>query len=174
MCAVYSGTRLCFSRVNQLSASSNVLDKLNINVYMQEEEQWSIGFETELTFSNEKCEQSTEWYHCFIAVVNSLRPSDLYMHHWFRSWLVDCSAPSHYLNQCSNIVNWTFRNKIQWNFNRNSYIFIQENAFENVVCETAIISSRPQWVNINIIIIIVITIAWYDKTFCLLYAINCA
>ena len=30
---------------------------------------------------------------------------------------------------------------------RNSFIFIQENAFENVVCETGSISSRPQWVN---------------------------
>ena len=40
-----------------------------------------------------------------------------------------------------------FRNKLQWNFNRNSNIFIQENAFESVVCETAAILSRPQWVN---------------------------
>ena len=31
--------------------------------------------------------------------------------------------------------------------NRNSYIFIQEDAFENVVCETAAILSRPQWIN---------------------------
>ena len=31
-------------------------------------------------------------------------------------------------------------------FKRNSLIFIQENAFENVVCEMASISSRPQWV----------------------------
>ena len=30
---------------------------------------------------------------------------------------------------------------------RNSYIFIQENSFENVVCEMAAILSRPQWVN---------------------------
>ena len=29
--------------------------------------------------------------------------------------------------------NWTRRNKLQWN----SHIFIQENAFENVVCEMA-------------------------------------
>ena len=28
-------------------------------------------------------------------------------------------------------------NKLQWNFNRNSNIFIHENAFENVVCEMA-------------------------------------
>ena len=30
-------------------------------------------------------------------------------------------------------TNWTLWNKIQWNFNRNPYIFIQENAFENVI-----------------------------------------
>ena len=45
--------------------------------------------------------------------------------------------PSHYLNQCWNIVNCTDRNKFQWNFNRNSNIFIIENALENVVCEMA-------------------------------------
>ena len=47
------------------------------------------------------------------------------------------TAPSHYLNQCWNIVNWTLGNKIQLNFNWNSNIFIQENAYENVVCEMA-------------------------------------
>ena len=36
--------------------------------------------------------------------------------------------------------------KLQWNFNRNSNIFIQENAFESVVCEMAAILSRPQCV----------------------------
>ena len=60
-------------------------------------------------------------------------------HHWFRLWLVAWSAPSHYLNQLWNIVNWTLRNKLQWNFNRNSYIFIQRNRFENVVWKTAAI-----------------------------------
>ena len=39
------------------------------------------------------------------------------------------------------------RNKLQWHLNRNSYIFIQENAFENVVWEMAAILSRPQCVN---------------------------
>ena len=34
--------------------------------------------------------------------------------------------PSHYLNQCWNIVNWTLGNTFQWNFYRNQYIFIQE------------------------------------------------
>ena len=45
------------------------------------------------------------------------------------------------------IVNWTLRKKLQRNVNRNSYIFIQENAFEGVVCEMASILSRPQCVN---------------------------
>ena len=51
-------------------------------------------------------------------------------------WLIE-TAPSHYLNQYWNMVNGTLRNKLQWNINRNSYIFIQENALENVVCEMA-------------------------------------
>ena len=40
------------------------------------------------------------------------------------------------------MANWTIGNKIQWNFNRNQYILILENAFENVVCEMAAILSR--------------------------------
>ena len=46
----------------------------------------------------------------------------------------------------NNIVNWTIRNKLQWNFNRNSDIFFQENALKNLVCEMVSILSRPQWV----------------------------
>ena len=56
-------------------------------------------------------------------------------------------APSHYPNQCWNSVNWALRNKLQWNVNRNSYIFIQENPFENVVWKMAAILSWPQCVN---------------------------
>ena len=57
------------------------------------------------------------------------------------------TAPNHYLNQCWNIVNWTPRNKLQWNFSWNSNIFNQENALENVVCEMASILCRPPCVN---------------------------
>ena len=39
--------------------------------------------------------------------------------------------------------------KLQWNFNRNSNIFIEENTFENVVCEMLFISSWPQCVKEN-------------------------
>ena len=43
-------------------------------------------------------------------------------------------------------------NKLQCNHNQNSYIFIQENTFENVVCKMSTILSRPQWqcVEINL------------------------
>ena len=83
--------------------------------------------------------------------VNSLRLSDPYMHQWtnhhcFRQWLVAWQAPSHYLNQCWNIVNWTLRNKLQSNCIRNSYSIIQENAFENVVWKMAAILFWPQCV----------------------------
>ena len=54
--------------------------------------------------------------------------------------------PSHYLNLWWNIVNLILRNKLQWNVNRKSYIFIQENRFENVVGEIGAILSRPQCV----------------------------
>ena len=37
--------------------------------------------------------------------------------------------------------------KNQWNIDRNSYIFIQENAFVNVVCQMASILYRHQYVN---------------------------
>ena len=66
--------------------------------------------------------------------------------HWFRKWLVAYSAPSHYLNQCWVIVNWTLWNKLQWNFNQNTKLFIPENASENIDCEMAAILSRPQCV----------------------------
>ena len=56
------------------------------------------------------------------------------------------SAPSLYLNQCWNIVDWTIGSILQWNHNRNLCIYIQENAFENVVWEMAAILSRPQCV----------------------------
>ena len=57
--------------------------------------------------------------------------------------------PSHYLNQYWNIVNLTLWNKVQWNLNRNSYLFIQENAFENIVWKC-----RPFCLDLNIHVLI--------------------
>ena len=62
--------------------------------------------------------------------------------------IVAYSAPSHYLNQWWNIVNSKLRNKFQWNLNPNSYVFKQENAFENVVWKMSAILSRPQCVKV--------------------------
>ena len=45
------------------------------------------------------------------------------------------------------VVNWTLRNKLQWNFNQNTTLFVHENASENIVCKTAAILSRGRWVN---------------------------
>ena len=66
-------------------------------------------------------------------------------HLWW--WLVAWSTPSHYLNQCWHIVNWTLRNKLQWNSNQNTKLFIHENAFQNVIWEMAAILFRRRWVN---------------------------
>ena len=48
-----------------------------------------------------------------------------------------------YLKQCWIIIYLTLKNKLQWNFNQNTKLFIHENASENIVCGmTAILSSR--------------------------------
>ena len=59
------------------------------------------------------------------------------------------SAPSHYLNQCWIIVNWTRKNKLLWNFNQNAKLSIHENASENIVCKMAPILLRESWVKMH-------------------------
>ena len=82
------------------------------------------------------------------SMFNSLRLSDAYNHHWFRKWFVTWSAPSHHLSQCCNIINSNLRSKIKWHLTWNSYIFIQDNAFENIACEMVAVLYRPQWVKL--------------------------
>ena len=82
--------------------------------------------------------------------LNSSRPSDAYMrqwinHHWFRLWLVACSAPNHYLKQGWNHVNWE---QTSVKYESNLYIFIQENAFGNVVYDKRAILPMSQRVNV--------------------------
>ena len=72
--------------------------------------------------------------------INSSPPNAAYMLQWTGSALVQVMGcrlfgPSHYLNQYWFIVNWTPGNKFQWNSDRNSIVFIQENASEIVVCQ---------------------------------------
>ena len=87
--------------------------------------------------------------------INSSPPNAAYMHQWIQSSSVKIMAcrllgPSQYLNQCWVIVNWTLRNKLQWNFDRNSKLSIHENAPENIGCEMAAILSRGRWVKPSI------------------------
>ena len=66
-------------------------------------------------------------------------------------------------------LKWTRENKFQWNSNQNSNIFVQENAFENDVCEMVSILSRPQCVadkagTTNYILQLIFQIEfWFDK-----------
>ena len=55
--------------------------------------------------------------------------------------------------QCCNFVNWTLRNKFQWYIDRNSCIFIQENAF-------TIVSGKwqPSCLGLNVVRFVVATV----------------
>ena len=95
-----------------------------------------------------ECQRSDICVHGWIY---SVGPSDAYMrqltnHHWFRQWIVACTAPSHYLNQCWNNVNWTIKNKFSGIFIKID-IFFQDSAFEYVVWKLAAILYRRQFVN---------------------------
>ena len=68
---------------------------------------------------------------------------------WFRKWLAAYSAPGHYLNRCSLIVNWTLRNKFQWNLDPNEKILTQENQLEDVIYKIAAILSDPWMKNLG-------------------------
>ena len=80
--------------------------------------------------------------------INSLRPNGTYMRHQTRGSLVQIIT-CHYLNQWCIIVNQTLIIKLQSNCIQNSHIFIQENAFENVVWKMSAIMSRPQCANLT-------------------------
>ena len=56
----------------------------------------------------------------------------------FRLWLVACEATSHYLKQCWLIVNWTLRNKLQWNL-----IEIQKLSFMKMHLRVSSAKLRP-------------------------------
>ena len=83
-----------------------------------------------------------------ILGINSLRPSDASVNN---KWTIIGSANGLSLGQRQAII-WTnaciylkknIRNKRHWNFDRNSYIFIQENVFESVVWKMSVILFRP-------------------------------
>ena len=138
---IYQGASLTDVIVNILNDFDFVLMRY-LFVYF-----WVLGNTIQLIFNQNTtvCIQENEFEYvvCQISAIlsqdqciNLLRPSDAYMrqytnHHWYRQWLVAWPVPTHYLNQCWNIVDWIFRNNLQWNLNWNSYISIKQNTFEN-------------------------------------------
>ena len=59
-----------------------------------------------------------------------------------------CPSTSHYLNKWYPIVMFTLRNKVHWNvIEKFKKKIVQENAFRNVVCQTAAILFRSVFVN---------------------------
>ena len=69
-------------------------------------------------------------------------------HHCFTQWLVACPVPSHYLNLCYNIVNSTLRDKLQWNLNRNPYIFF---SFKKMHLKMSFGKWRPFCIGLNVL-----------------------
>ena len=55
---------------------------------------------------------------------------------------VTCWGRSHNLNQYWLILKWSPRNELKWNTNRNTFVFINGNAFENIVFVMTAILSR--------------------------------
>ena len=58
------------------------------------------------------------------------------------NWIIIGS--DNYINQCWIVANCARRNKLKWNFDRNTELYIHENAPENTVCEMVAILSR-EW-----------------------------
>ena len=95
-----------------------------------------------------------------MAVGKGSNKQEVWLHLWplLLTWLN--FNPS--MDKYCPIVNWTPWNKPQWNINRNSYIFIQENAFQNTVCEMAAILSRPQCVNLSFTFQWPLLLTWFN------------
>ena len=105
--------------------------------------------------------QQTQEPHCFHRVQQPFDPCGRSLTHWGRVTYIFVGnltiiGPDNGLSPGRRqAIIWTNAGILligPWGthfseiFNRNSYIFIQENAFQNVVCEMASILSRPQCV----------------------------
>ena len=92
----------------------------------------------------------------YLHVFNSLRQSDVFVGNL--TTIGSDNGLSHGRRQAifwtsAGILSiWALGSKLQWLFIRNSNIFMQENAFENV-SEMAAILSRPQCVNVVVIVL---------------------
>ena len=108
-------------------------------------------------FSGKHCIKTVVYMHVHVKTYKIIKKQSplcqmsylLFLTHWGRATHIYVSkltiigsynglSPSHYLNHCWNIVN-KFGNKLQWNLNRNVYMFIQEIVFLNAVWKMATI-----------------------------------
>ena len=114
--------------------------------------------------------ETLQWHHKECDGISNQWCLDCLLNHLFRhQWkktskfritglcvgnpLLSWPAPCHNLKQCLIIVNWTLRNKFQWNAIWNSYSFIQENRFKDIIWKVVAILSRPQFVNFKAILV---------------------
>ena len=75
--------------------------------------------------------------------------------------LVKACSTSYHEDQLVHVrIALTLRNKRQWNHNKNSSIFFQENAFKNVICEMVAILSRPQSVKGALCTWVLVSVSW--------------
>ena len=111
---------------------------------------WLVDKSVPSLYSNQ-CSLKCWLFSIFTDIHQLIPPSAVYMRQWIGSALVQIMACRLFgtkplSKQCWVIVNWTLRNKLQWSFNPNIKLLIQENVPENIVCEMAAILSRFQCV----------------------------
>ena len=63
--------------------------------------------------------QIMAWWSCLLTYIRVSRPGG-----------VNSSRPSHYINLCWDIINWTLWNKIQWILKRNETIALMKRSLQ--------------------------------------------
>ena len=120
--------------------NSSSLEKIHNSLYNHNKRKWN---KTICIFHGVYC----------ISIINSLRSSVAICHQW--TWLSLVQEMAYCLSSADAITETnadllsigSLRTDLQWNFNQFMIIFIQENAFENVVCTMAAILLSPQIAN---------------------------
>ena len=87
-----------------------------------------------------------------LTAINLSPPSAAYMRQWIVTALVQMMACRLFGAKPSSkpmlgYCRFDLRNKLEWNVNQNTKLFIHKNASENIVCKMAAILSRGRWVN---------------------------